>query len=501
MFIDKSRYRGTTRVRIMDQRLENGKWKKKLVTHVGTARSDSDLKVLIEKAKETLNELRHKDQMMLDFADVDLSGLRTIGSYHQGADLVLGNLFDRFGIDLPRRDLLRKLVMARIINPVSKRRTIEFLNHNFGAHLEKDQVYRFLDRLSRSEGEILSSARSYLVKEYQASFGFVLYDVTTLYFESDNEDEDQGDNPGLRKKGYSKDKRDDLPQVVLGLGVNSLGMPLTYRLYPGNTYEGSTLIAGVDETLEILGKETLTVVGDAGMLSERNLSALEERNLTYIVGARLKSLPRSLQDQILNLDFTNSTTRETIYKNRRLIISYSAQRARRAASQRKRSIARLEVLIAKNQAIRKHQYLDFTIKERPRIDSDAISAAQRWDGIKGYVTNNFEMGPEQIIEHYGELYKVEQSFRMSKTDLRIRPTFHHVEERIRAHVIICMLALCVLRMLEQEVRPLGLTYRAALDEIDSARAAILKLGEQKFVIPPAYRPKMQQLLRALELRG
>ena len=92
MFIDKSRYRGTTRVRIMDQRLEDGKWKKKLVTHVGTARSESDLKVLIEKAKETLNELRYKDQLMLDFADIDLSGLRTIGSYHQGADLVLGHL-------------------------------------------------------------------------------------------------------------------------------------------------------------------------------------------------------------------------------------------------------------------------------------------------------------------------------------------------------------------------------------------------------------------------
>ena len=132
--------------------------------------------------------------------------------------------------------------------------------------------------------------------------------------------------------------------------------------------------------------------------------------------------------------------------------------AKRAIPQRMRSVACLELLISKNQAIRKYQYLDFTIKDKPKIDQVALEAASRWDGIKGYVTNNFTMIQAEVIEHYRDLYKVEQSFRMSKTDLKIRPTFHFRQRRIEARVIICMLSLCVLRMLELQVRPLGLTY-------------------------------------------
>lgn len=484
----------------MDKQLENGVWKKKLIRHIGTAKSELDLKFLDQKAKEVLHELKHKNQLELEFPSYeDMTGLRTVGEFHQGADLVLGALVDRLQISSPNPSLLRYLVIARILHPVSKIRTVSFLNRNFGTRLEKDQVYRFLDNLSKFQDEILDSVKQYVVTNYPSSLNFILYDVTTLYFETDHDDEDVGDIEGLRKKGFSKEKRDDLPQVVLGLGVNSLGMPLTYRIYPGNTYEGSTLISGIDDTLKSLNQTTLTVVGDAGMLSENNLIALEERNLTYIVGARLKSLPNSLIQEILSLDFTGETTKEIIYKNRRLVISYSASRAKRAISQRKRSIARLEKLIIKNQAVRKHQYLDFTIKEKPRIDTSAVEAASRWDGIKGYITNDFAMTSGQVIDYYRDLYKVEQSFRMSKTDLRIRPTFHFRQSRIEAHVIICMLSLCVLRMLEQQVKPLGITYKTALDEISSTKAAILELGDKTFVAPPKYRPMMQKILRSMEL--
>lgn len=356
-----------------------------------------------------------------------------------------------------------------------------------------------MDVISKFGKQILSTTRNYLINNYPKSFDYILYDVTTLYFETDFEDQDQDDVPGFRKKGYSKDKRDDLAQIVLGLGVNSVGMPLTYKLYPGNTYEGSTLISGIDETLEALDYHSLTVVGDAGMLSDKNLVALEERKLFYIVGARLKSLPKSVQNEILDLDFTNNKTYEITYKNRRLIISYSASRAKRTSSQRKRSIRRLEDLIAKNQAVRKHQFLDFSIAEKPKLNLEAIESASRWDGIKGYITNNFDLGPNQIIDHYVDLYKVEQSFRMSKTDLRIRPAFHFKQSRIEAHVIICMLSLTILRILEQKVKPLGVSYKVALDEIISAKAAIVGLGEQKFIIPPSYGPLMQQIIDSLGL--
>lgn len=499
MFIEKSKYLATTRVRIMEQELVNGVWKRKLIRHIGTAKSDLDLKLLMESAKQTLDQLERPNQLRFPFpSEIETSGLRTVGEFHQGADLVLGHLFDRLGIARSEANLLRFLVMARILLPSSKRRTVQFLNKSFGTSLDLDQVYRFMDTITKIQNEILSSMRNYLMTTYPGSFGYILYDVTTLYFETDKEDDD-GESPGLRKKGYSKDKRDDLPQVVLGLAVNSLGMPLSYRLYPGNTFEGSTLLDGINETLKTMGQASLTVVGDAGMLSEKNLSALEERNLTYIVGARLKSLPKSLQNEITSLDFSRDSTHEIAHKDRRILISFSASRAKRAASLRERSIARLEKLIAKNQAVRKHQYLDFTIKEKPTINTGAVAEASRWDGIKGYVTNNFDLPPDEVISHYAELYKVEQSFRMSKSDLKIRPAFHYREKRIQAHVVMCMLSLCVLRMLEHEIRPLGLTVRSALDAIDSTKAAIVRLGDRRFVIPAEYGPTIKQVIDTLEL--
>ena len=320
MFIEKSKYLSTTRVRIMEQELENGVWKRKLVRHIGTAKSDLDLSLLMERAKQTLDQLERPNQLRFPVPyEIETSGLRTIGQFHQGADLVLGHLFDRLGIEQGKAGLLRLLVIARILLPSSKRRTLQFLNQSFDTALDLDQVYRFMDVIAKIQDEILSSTRNYLMTTYPGSFGYILYDVTTLYFETDSEDED-AQTPGLRKKGYSKDKRDDLPQVVLGLAVNSLGMPLSYRLYPDNTFEGSTLLDGIDETLKTMGLTSLTVVGDAGMLSEKNLVALEERGLHYIVGARLKSLTKSLQDEITNLDFSRDSTHEITHKNRRIVI-------------------------------------------------------------------------------------------------------------------------------------------------------------------------------------
>ncbi len=484
----------------MDKELTDGVWKKKLIRHVGTAKSDLDLAVLMQKAKEMLFQLERPGQLDLEFGDIrNRSGLRVTGEYHEGADLILGHFFDRLHIKGPNLPLLRLLVIARILLPQSKMRTARFLKRSFGASVELDQIYRFMDTLAKDQDSVLSSIRSYLTEAYPGSFELLLYDVTTLYFETDSEDEDVGDLPGLRKRGYSKDKREDQPQVVLGLGVNSLGMPLTYRLYPGNTYEGSTLVDGIDETLKTLDERSLTVVGDAGMLSDKNLSSLEERGLFYIVGARLKSLPKPLQDQITSLAFTRATVQEIFHKNRRIIISYSETRAKRARSQRERSVTRLEGLIRKNQAIRKHQYLDFTIREKPSIDFDAVAAASKWDGIKGYVTNSPDLSPDEVISHYGELYRVEQSFRMSKTDLRIRPAFHYRQRRIEAHVVICMLALCVMRMLECHVKPLGMTVKAALEEINSTKAAYARLGKQHFIIPPDYGPQVQEIIATLNL--
>jgi hypothetical protein len=503
MYIEQSRYRTSTRVRIVRKVLVDGVWKKQLVEHIGAAQHELDIEVLVAQAEQTLAALRQGEQLSLRLtADPPSSRLQRVGEYWQLAEAALGGLYDRLGIaaDIP---FLRLMVIARIVFPKSKLRTAGFLSESLASPCNEDQLYRAMDILSTKQAAVLKQVRSYTTTTYPAALGYVLYDVTTLYFEADQDDEEQhmkdgSVRPGLRKKGYSKDHRGDLPQVVLGLAVNELGMPLSYQLHSGDTYEGHTLLSGIDATLDVLSEVELTVVADAGMLSEKNLLALEERGLHYIVGARLKSLNAANQTKVLQLDFTEKKVHELEINKRRVIVSYSASRAARAKALRDASVARLERLIAKGAAVRKHGYLDFNIKEAPKLNLAAIDASAAWDGIKGYVTNRTknEMKAAKVIEHYTSLFRVEQSFRLYKSDVRVRPAFHYKPERIEAHVVICMLALTVMRILEQEVHPLGLTIEQALQEISSAKAAVVRLGNQEFVVPPAYTPLQARLLKA-----
>lgn len=504
MHIEKSRFRTSTRIRIVHKVLVNGVWKKRLVKHIGAAQHELDIAILILQAEQTLAKLRQGEQLALRLTPAaPASRVRRVGDYWQLAEAALGSLYDRLGItDLP---FLRLMVIARIVYPKSKLQTAGFLSSSLACPCQEDQLYRAMDILALKQTAVLKQVRSYTTTTYPAALGYVLYDVTTLYFEVEQDDEDKNMldgslQPGLRKKGYSKDHRGDMTQVVLGLAVNELGMPLSYQVHSGDTYEGHTLLSGIDETLDVLNVTELTVVADAGMLSEKNLVALEDRGLHYIVGARLKSLSAEDQAKIFELDFDQQKLYDLTLKKRRVIVSYSASRAARAKSLRDKSVARLERLLVKGTAVKKHGYLDFSIKEKPKLNQAAIDSAAKWDGIKGYVTNRTkrEIRSASVITHYTSLFRVEQSFRLYKSDVRVRPAFHYKPERIQAHVVICMLALTVIRILEQKVRPLGLTIEQAVQEISTARAAVVSLNGQEFTVPPAYTPLQAKLLRVTE---
>lgn len=503
MYIERSKYRSSTRIRIIQKARVGSIWKKQLVEHIGSAVAELDIAVLMAQAQQRLAELRLGDQLTLQLTSSSpVSQLQRTGEYWQLAEIALGGVYDRLGI--AKLPFLRLLVIARIVYPRSKLQTAGFLSDCLATPCSEDQLYRSMDVLAAKQAAVLERVRTYTIATYPRSVGYVLYDVTTLYFEKGEDDEartlkDGTVVSGLRKKGYSKDHRGDLPQVVLGLAVNELGMPLSYQLHSGDTYEGHTLLGGIEATMDTLHKTDLTVVADAGMLSSHNLTELEKRGLHYIVGARLKSMSASDQAKVLNLDFKTDRLHDLCLGKRRVVISYSAKRAERAKKLRDKSIARLQRLINKGTAVRKHSYLDFTVKDKPKIKQAAIDAAAQWDGIKGYVTNQSKdtISAEEVIAHYTSLFKVEQSFRLYKSDIAVRPAFHYKPERIEAHVVICMLALTVMRILEQEVRSIGLTLDQAIGEISSAKAAIVSLNSRSYVIPPAYTTIQNDLLNVI----
>lgn len=500
MYIQRSAYRGATRIRVMEQARVDGVWKKQLVQHVGTAHDDLERELLLARAREIMDTRRHPGQLDLAFASGSALRLqvRAVGEYWEGAEVVLGTLFDAFGIAMRASDLrlLRNLVIARVMNPVSKRRTAAWLSECLHVTYSEDEVYRFMDRLHAKRAQVTAGMRQFITTTYPQSLQYLLYDVTSMYWESDAEDAD-GETAGLRKRGYSKDHREDLPQVVLGLAVNTMGMPLDFQLYSGDTYEGKTLLTGVKAARQALGLADVTIVADAGMLSDDNLRQLEADRICYIVGARLKRLTRARQQMVLEHDYAAEPVWEMPLGKRRLVLSYSARRAKRAKHGREQSVARLQRLLAQNRAIRKHRFLDVTIAGQPSLNQEAIAEAARWDGIKGYVTNNPALTADEVINRYGELYRVEQSFRMSKTDLRIRPAYHHVRERIGSHVLICMLSLCLMRVLEETIRPLGMTLGEGRRTLERAKGAILALKGKSYAVPPLYSSAMEGILGEL----
>lgn len=465
MFVEVSQYRSVSRIRIMNQVKVDGKWRRQLVEHIGSAKDDTELKLLRAKAEQRLDELKPQQSLELWPSMPTRSDLQLSQPFAWGLWQVVGNIYDR--LELPA-GLLKYLVLARVALPKSKRATARYLENNLGYKISSSAIYKFMDSLSQAMvmDKLLAHAK---VATKRGAISIVFYDVTTLYFENDQEDEDESIGGldyllGLRKYGYSKDHRADQPQVVVGLTVDGNGFPLDFQVYEGNTYEGNTLLNGINQVSKKLAltEQQLTVVADAGMLNAANLNELERHGYRYIVGARMKSMSDAQTKVVLDWNYIKDSSLDTILSatknvpSRRLIVSYSDKRAKRHRQNRDRTIRRLKARLARGDVVRKSKYVNLDL-DNPKltgsVDEAKVKADARFDGLRGYVTNT-KLSIDEIVTNYSNLWQVEKSFRMSKSDLRARPAFHYKRQRIIAHLTICVAALAVLRELNQKLETL-----------------------------------------------
>jgi len=188
------------------------------------------------------------------------------------------------------------------------------------------------------------------------------------------------------------------------------------------------------------------IIADAALLSQKNIVALKEDNYEYILGGRLKNENNKIKDKILKLEIEEGNPQELASPNGRLIITYSSKRARNDKRNREKGLKRLEKKVDSGKLSKKHinnrvynKYLQLTGEVQISIDYEKFEADRVWDGLKGYVTNS-KLSKVQVIEHYNQLWHVEKAFRISKTDLRIRPIYHRLKRRIEAHICICFAA-------------------------------------------------------------
>jgi transposase len=278
------------------------------------------------------------------------------------------------------------------------------------------------------------------------------YDMTTLYFEASDEDD-------LRKTGFSKDGKHHCPQIFLGLLTANGGNPIGYEIFEGNIFEGNTFIPVIEkiEKKYSLGKPI--VVADAGLLSEKNRKLLQSHGYKYILGARLKNMKMNIKEKILSLNLKNNDAKIIkLDDGTRLVVSMNDKRAKKDKHNREKGLARLQKRVQSGKLTKSsinnrgyNKYLKLEGEIKITIDEEKFISDAAWDSLKGYNTST-RLGAKKVINHYGNLWYIERAFRMNKTDLRIRPIYHYLQNRIEGHICICFTAYTVLLEMERMLK-------------------------------------------------
>lgn len=526
---------GATAVQIV----ESVQGRRRIVRHVGSAHDEVTLAMLLQEA----------DGLIVDDAQMQLDlGLHSTGrhvgllpeptapellpeppaprgrparpprvtrSFSGLLYEVLAGVFDDLGFDVVADETFRDLVIARIVEPTSLLDVDRVLADLGRVSASLSTRKRTLKRAHDGRYRDLIATACFAHARSRGDISLVLYDVTTLYFEAEKEDD-------LRKVGFSKERRVD-PQIVVGLLVDRTGFPLEIGCFEGNKAETHTLVPIIKSFQARHGIEAMVVVADAGMLSAKNLHELEDAGLSFIVGARQTSAPLDLashyrwngtamvEGQIIDTltpkhrgaraDNDTQQRAEPVWSAQgtpaswRAVWAYSTKRFVRDNKTLTLQENRARAVIEGDKAARATRFVKTSGSARS-LDEAALARARMVAGLKGYVTNipAAIMPAGEVISSYHDLWHVEASFRMSKTDLRARPFFARTREAIEAHLTIVFTALAVSRTIQDRT---GLSIRKVLRDLRPLRSATIEAGGVVTDVAPAIPADKQALLDAL----
>lgn len=396
------------------------------------------------------HEIQQIEQMLSGITQLKLAGI----------ELVLGRIFDEIGFNKINDELFRSLVLYRLVYPKSKLKTTEYLYRYEQKEWSEDAIYRYMDKLHSTQKELVQQiSYAHSLKVLGGQINVVFYDVTTLYFEIDQEDE-------LRKTGFSKEGKHQNPQIILGLLVSKNGYPLAYDIYQGNKFEGHTLLPIIDSFKSKYKIEKLTIIADSGLLSQSNIDELQTKNYEFILGARIKNQKYTVQQKILNLQLKNGESQLIQTNDLKLIVSYSDDRAKKDRYNREKGLRKLEKQVRTGKLTKSsinnrgyNKYLKLEGELNVKIDLEKFNQDAQWDGLKGYITNS-SLTKGEILENYHHLWKIEKAFRIAKTDLKIRPIYHRLQRRIEAHICLTFAAYKVYKELERQLKEKQVPYSA-----------------------------------------
>lgn len=470
--------------------------KRVVFKHIGSAKSSQELESLKLVAQDVINNF-NPEISLFEEAKLDnllyLDKSEFLGVYSTFLYEVISGLISQIGLNRIKNRLLLDLVAIRVVEPASKLRSIELLGTYFGIKHRRQNYYQSAPQWLVLKEKIESIVVEFARKNYAFNFDLLFYDVTTLYFETFEEDD-------LRRNGFSKDNKSQQPQILVGLLVTKEGFPIAYGIFSGNTFEGHTIIPVVNNFIKKYTVKEFTVVADAAMISTTNTQELLKNNINYIVGARLGNLPNELFERI-DRSITREDGKSIRIKtgNGYLVCSYSSVRYRKDKHEMEKQIQKARVIIETPSKGKKVKFIK-TTGEQLVLNQTLIEKSKKLLGIKGYYTNLDEntASNQTIIERYHELYRVEQAFRISKHDLQTRPIFHFKEEPINLHILICFMALVVSKHIELTT---GDSIRKFLTECKKVTDARMlnKITNKETRIRTKYNDKILKYLKSLNL--
>lgn len=412
--------------------------------------------------------------------------------------------------------VLKLLVYQRVLNPGSKLYTLNTQKEMFGNwDVNENTLYRSLLPLSKAKQEIQFKAHQSITETIGRTGTLVFYDVTNYYFEIDFDDEDVEDEQtkeitkGVRKKGPCKAKSGK-PIVQLGLFIDTKGIPISYQLFSGNETDPITYIPTIEQVKKQFGLERIIVVADKAMNSKKNITKTFKNNDGWLFSQKhrgKRGAPKDIQNFILepsgwiyNEDMTFATksmirTRKLEKKGEevkeKVLVTWSKKYAIREKKRRDGALEYASKLTdaelfrqTSKKGGKRYLELSYLDKETGEIkpfspliqfDKEQVAFDEQFDGINVLVTSELNMSDEEMIQHYGELYKIEDCFKVSKSSIKSRPVHLRIEDHIEAHFLTCFLGLIFLRILQNKTN-WELSPERLIKALKSARANELTTG-------------------------
>lgn len=470
--------------------------KRVIVKHLGSASTLDELNHLKHLAEQSIVDYSNQASLFPSSNSGAYSYLEQyecVGFYYRFYYDTIQRLITQLGIEELTSSLFKDLITIRILEPASKLRSIELIETYFGIKHRRQNYYKEAPKWNSLKDHAIAKVNDFAKREYGFDYSLLFYDVTTLYFESFEDDE-------LRKTGFSKDSKSQQPQIVVGLMVSKDGFPIAFDIFPGNTFEGHTILPVVKTFIVKNKVSSFTVVADAAMISNDNIRELKSNGIHYIVGARLGNLPQAIFDELdVKIKREEGKAIRLHTDKGHLICSFSSARYRKDKYEMEKQILKAKSILKSPSKNTKAKFVK-THNEKLGLNEELIKKSTKLLGIKGYYTDLDEqdLPTNMVIERYHQLYRVEQAFRVAKSDLETRPIFHFKDEPIKLHILICFLALTISKHIEIKT---GLSIRRFITETKKVTDAKMqnKLTQKEVIVKGKVTKGLEELLAKIDL--